>query len=143
MQPTVDILTGPQSPPSLFFLKFSEFFSFLKLDPRRMDSLNSQNGFIIYVPLALAVALMIKVILGASARDEDFPRTVYDDPVPSWTNRPRPETFFVNSRGKRLYFELRGPAISDPDCKGVSPVTLWSSWRVKSRSSSSSSSRSS
>ncbi len=50
----------------------------------------------------------------APASDEFF-----EDPIPTWSNRPRPHDYMINSRGEKLYFELHGPDTSDPSCKGV------------------------
>ena len=37
---------------------------------------------------------------------------------PQWSNRPRPLTYFINSRGRKIYYEQRNDP-TNKKCKGV------------------------
>ena len=73
--------------------------------------------------VAFAAAFFVLGVLFVRLRDllqpqsAPGPEVPYADPVPCYSNRPRPTTWFINARGERLYYELRGPAPNDPACE--------------------------
>jgi hypothetical protein len=48
---------------------------------------------------------------------DKFHKSAHNE-VPHWSNRARPETYFVNVRGNKIFYEIRGD-LTSKNCKGV------------------------
>lgn len=68
---------------------------------------------------ALAGALFLRLWELSHREPPPGPKQPYAEPVPLWSNRPRPPTYFVNSRGHKLFYEVHGPRLGDPKCKSL------------------------